>query len=418
MGKTDMLSVQDALNKVLRNTKVLGTESRPPLETQGQVLAEDIVADIDIPTLDNSAMDGYAVRAADTSGAGLKSPRTLRVIDTVIAGAISPKRVTKGTAIRIMTGAPVPAGADAIVRFEDTDKQAQNTAGVVIFREVRPGTDIRKAGDDICKGSIAISKGTVINPAHIGVMAELGKSRVKVIRRPRVAVLATGNELMEIDQALEPGKLYNSNSYTIAALVSRYGGIPVILGIARDNEDSLMPLIRRGLKADMLITTGGVSVGDFDIVKDVLGKEGRQVFWTVGMKPGKRIVFGIFPSGKREVLHFGLPGNPVSSMVSFEVLVRPAILKMSGKTNLEKRMIQAVCEDTLKNDDGRRVYARAVVEYRNNRYYARTSGPQGSHILTSMSLANGLVVVPADKPLVKPGDTVDVMMLDWGGEGL
>jgi molybdopterin molybdotransferase len=412
-----MLSVAEALNKVLSNTKVLDAEARPILESRGQVLVEDIIAAIDIPTLDNSAMDGYAVLAGDTLGATPQTPCVLKVIDTVIAGAISQHQITPGTAIRIMTGAPVPTGADSVVPFEDTDNQPIPKSGEVrIFREVRPGTHIRKAGEDISKGSVAIAKGTVINPAHIGLLASLGRSRVNVIRRPRVAILVTGNELVETDRPLPPGKLYNSNSYTIASLVASYGGIPDILGIARDNEDSLTSLIHQGLQADMLITTGGVSEGDFDIVKEIIEKEGRIIFWKVRMKPGKPVVFGIFPVGSREVPHFGLPGNQAAAMVAFEIFARPAILKMSGKTNFDKKTVQAVSEDTIKNEDGRRVYARAIVECRHNQYFARTSGPQGSHILTSMSLANGLIVVPEDKPLVKPGDTVDVMMLDWSGE--
>ncbi len=411
-----MLSVEEALDKILSNTKVLEAETRPILESQGQVLFEDIFSDADVPQWDNSAMDGYAVRSEDVLGAGPQSPRFLRVIDTVIAGMVSQHQVTPGTAIRIMTGAPIPSGADCVVRFEDTDKQAQNSEKVGIYHEVRKGTDIRRAGEDISRGSLVIPKGTVIKPAHIGVLASLGRSRVNVIRRPRIAILATGNELVEIGQPLPPGKLYNSNSYAMAALVAKYGGIPDVLSIASDSEDSLVSLVHRGLQADMLITTGGVSVGDFDIVKDVLGKEGRTIFWTVRMKPGKRTVFGIFPVGGREVPHLGLPGNPVSAMVSFEIFARPAILKMSGKTKFEKTVIKAVSEDTLRNEDRRRVYARAIVDRRDNQYFARTTGPQGSNILTSMSMANGLVVVPEDKPVVKPGDVVDVIMLDWSGE--
>ncbi|MBN1368245.1 MAG: molybdopterin molybdotransferase MoeA [Dehalococcoidales bacterium] len=418
MAKTDMLTVEEALNKVLSNTKVLEAETRPLLECRGQVLAEDVIADIDIPTLDNSAMDGFAVRAEDTSGASSQSPRTLKVIDTVIAGAISSHSVTGGTAIRIMTGAPVPSGADSVVPFEDTDKQDRKADEVAIFRAAPKGNHIRRTGDDVRKGSLAVSRGTILNPAHLGLLASVGKSHLKVIRRPRVAVLVTGNELVETGCPLSPGKLYNSNSYTIASLVTRYGGIPEVLGIARDSEDSLGPLMHQGLQADMLITTGGVSMGDFDLVKDIVEKEGRVIFWKVRLKPGKPVLFSIFSVGNREVPHLGLPGNQGSSTVTFEVFARPAILKMSGKTNFEKRMIQAISEDTLKNDDGRRVYARVVVERRSDRYFARTSGHQGSSILTSMSLANGLAVVPEDKPLVKPGDTVDVMMLDWGGEDL
>jgi molybdopterin molybdotransferase len=407
-----MLSVEESLGIILNNTRVLEAATSPILDTQGQVLAEYIVAEADIPSLDNSAMDGYAARSEDTLRASLNSPRVLTVIDTVIAGDISQLQITPGTAIRIMTGAPIPQGADCVVRFEDTDKQQSNIGEVSIYREAKNGTNIRKTGEDISKGTVVITKGTVIKPAHIGVLASLGRRQVNVIRKPKVAILATGNELVGLDQPLPPGKLYNSNSYTMAALVNKYGGIPDILGIALDSEESLLTLIHRGLQADLLITTGGVSVGDFDMVKEILGREGRVIFWKIRMKPGKPVVFGVFPVGNREVPHLGLPGNPVSAMIAFEIFARPAILKMSGNTNFEKTVIKAVFEDTLTNQDGRRIFTRAIVDCRNNQYFARTTGPQGSNILTSMSLANGLVIVPEDKAVVKPGDIVDVIMLD------
>jgi molybdopterin molybdotransferase len=415
-NKAEMISVEEALDKILSNVKVLPAETVPILNSQGQVLTSDVIADFDIPTLDNSAMDGYAVRSADIKEASKQSPRILKVIDTLIAGMVPKQAVTPVTAIRIMTGAPVPGGADCIIRFEDTDKQDQNKEEVRIFIEATAGTNVRKKGDDISKGSTVIPGSTVIKPAHIGMLASLGKSAVSVIRRPRVAVLATGNELVEIGKPLTPGKQYSSNTYTIAALVVKYGGIPDVLSIAGDNEDSIVSQIRRGLLADILITTGGVSEGDYDMVKDLLVKRGRLIFHKVRFRPGKPLAFGILTSSKREVPHFGLPGNPVSAMVTFEVFVRPAILKMSGRTRLERTIFKAVSEDMIKNNDGRRVYARAIIERRDDNYFARTTGPQGSHILTSMSLANGLVIVPEDRTVVKPGDVVDFIMLEDNGE--
>jgi molybdopterin molybdotransferase len=244
---------------------------------------------------------------------------------------------------------------------------------------------------------------------------------VKITRRPVVAILATGNELVEVNQPLPAGKIYNSNTYSVAALVQRYGGIPKILGIALDSEDSLVTNLRRGLDADMLITTGGVSAGDYDIVKDVLAKEGEFTFWTVRMKPGKPLAFGTIKgmnkSGiSRNIPQLGLPGNPVSSMITFELFARPAILKMMGKKNLTKPTVDAVIEKPIVNNNGHRVYTRAVVKKRNGQYFAQPTGPQGSGILTSMSLANGLIVVPEDKAEVKTGETVQVMMLDWNEE--
>ena len=423
-----MISVEQALEMVLSQAEMLEEERVPILDSLGQVLAEDIISDINIPPLDNSAMDGYAVRAEDTRGAGKESPKFLRVIDTVGAGAISETEVVPGTAIRIMTGAPVPRGADSVVQFENTDEE-QNQASTTdrtitrigILCEAKPELNVRHAGEDIARGSTVLSKGTIIKPSVVGVLASLGRSEAKAIRRPVVAILATGNELVAINKPLPVGKIYNSNTYGIAALVQRYGGIPQILGIALDNEDSLVSKLRQGFDADMLITSGGVSMGDYDIVKDVLAREGEINFWTVRMKPGKPLAFGTIKTvskdgATRKIPHLGLPGNPVSSMITFELFARPAILKMMGKKNLNKPTVTAVLEGSIKNTDGRRIYARAIVAKRDGQYFARLTGPQGSGILTSMSQANGLAIVPEDKTELSKGDTVQVMMLDWNEE--
>jgi molybdopterin molybdotransferase len=261
----------------------------------------------------------------------------------------------------------------------------------------------------------------IIRPSEVGALASLGNSTVMVIRRPVVAILATGDELVDINQPLPAGKIYNSNTYSVAALVTRYGGTPRILGIALDSEDSLVEGLRRGLEADMLITIGGVSAGDYDIVKDVLAKEGEIAFWTVRMKPGKPLAFGTIRGMSRagvarNIPHLGLPGNPVSAMVTFELFARPAILKMMGKKNLAKPTVDAVIENCVVNSDGRRILARAMVEKRGGQYFARLTGPQGSGILTSMTSANGLVIIPEDKAEVKAGDAVQAIMLDWKEE--
>jgi len=409
-----MISVEQALEKVLSYVPVLDEEERPILDCLGQVLAEDITSSINVPPLDNAAMDGYAVRSSDTRGASRQSPRFLRVIETVAAGSISKSKLKPGTAIRIMTGAPIPEGADSVVRFEDTDElQREGTPTEIgILREVKVGSHIRRAGEDIARDSIVLRQGTVIRPSEIGVLASLGRSTVRVIRRPVVAILATGNELVDIEQPLPPDKIYNSNTYSVAALVAHYGGVPNILGIALDSEDSLVTKLRSALNSDMLITTGGVSMGDYDVVKDILAREGEIAFWQVRMKPGKPLAFGRING----IPHLGLPGNPVSSMVTFELFARPAILKMMGKKNLAKPTIQAIVENPVVNSDRRRIFARAVVEKRQGQYFARLTGPQGSGILTSMSLANGLVIVPEDKAGVEAGDIVQVMMLDWNEE--
>ncbi len=415
-----MISVEQALEKILSYVDVLGEEQSPILGCLGQVLAEDIYSSIDVPPLDNSAMDGYALRPGDTHGASQQSPRFLRVIDTVPAGSISRYEVEPGTAIRIMTGAPIPRGADSVVRFEDTDeaqRKGSSNNEIGILCEATAGLNIRRAGEDITTGSIVLRKGVVIRPSEVGVLASLGRSAVMVIRRPVVAILATGDELVDINQPLPKGKIYDSNTYSVAALVLRYGGIPKILGIALDSEDSLVAGLRQGLEADMLITTGGVSVGDYDVVKDVLVKQGEITFWTVRMKPGKPLAFGTIKGVSREgvarnIPLLGLPGNPVSSMITFELFARPAILKMMGKKNLAKPTVDAVIENPIVNSGGRRILARAIVEKRGGQYFARLTGPQGSGILTSMTLANGLVIVPEDKTEVAAGDMVEVMMLD------
>jgi len=420
-----MISVEEALEKILSYVEVLEPERKPILDCLGQVLAEDVYSTIDIPPLDNSAMDGYALRARDTRGVSKSSPRYLVVVGEVAAGSISAKEVKPGTAIRIMTGAPLPEGADAVVRFEDTDEVNRKLSGgdlphIGILCQAEKGLDVRGRGEDIAKGDLILKKGKVLRPQEIGVLASLGCSTALVIRRPIVAILATGDELIGVDQPLSPGKIHDSNNYTIAAEVSRYGGIPKLLGIGRDSVQSLTKKIYEGLGADMLITSGGVSKGDYDIVKDVLAENGEVGFWTVCMKPGKPLAFGVIKKteGGREkkVPHLGLPGNPVSSMVTFEQFARPAILKMMGKKILAKPVIQAIIEDDVVDTDERRLFARVSVTRRGGQYYASVTGPQGSGILTSMAKANGLAIIPENSKGVKVGDMVEVQMLDWGEE--
>ena len=423
-----MLSVEEALQKILAEINVLEPETAPIIETLGKVLAEDIISDINVPPLDNSAMDGFAVRSEDTKGASGKTPITLKVTDTVLAGGISKNEVVPGTAIRIMTGAPIPSGADSIIQFEDTDDQKNKDASsnqraeqVSIFAETRPGQNVRLAGEDIAKGKTVLKKGITIRPAEIGLMASVGRSRVKVIRRPVVAILSTGDELIEVDKPLPEGKIHDSNACSITGLVKRYGGIPKMLGIARDNEKELVNKLKQAQDTDMLLTTGGVSMGDYDLVKDIIARDGEMVFWKVRVKPGKPLAFGRIKSKDKNgrvksIPHLGLPGNATSCMVSFELFVRPALLKMMGKQNLGKPSIDVIIEDTIVNDAGRRIYDRAIIEKRNGHYYARLTGPQGSGILTSMSLANGLVVIPEETKKVNKGDTVRALMLDWNEE--
>jgi molybdopterin molybdotransferase len=428
-GVLRMISVEEALEKVLSYVEVLEAERKPILDCLGQVLAEDVYSTIDIPPLDNSAMDGYALRAEDTRGASESSPRYLVVVGEVAAGSMPTKEIRPGTAIRIMTGAPLPKGADAVVRFEDTDEVSRKSSGedlsrIGILCQAKKGLNVRCRGEDIASGKLILERETVIRPQEMGVLASLGHSTALVVRRPVVAILATGDELIGVDKPLAPGKIHDSNTYTIAAEVSRYGGIPRILGIGRDSVQSLNEKIARGLDADMLITSGGVSKGDYDIVKDVLAEHGEIGFWTVRMKPGKPIAFGLINKArgkkKRKIPHLGLPGNPVSSMITFEQFARPAILRMMGKRILAKPTIRAIIEDDIHNTDGRRLFARVIVTRRSGQYHAFVTGPQGSGILTSMAKANGLAVIPESSKGAKAGDMVEVQMLDWveeQGEG-
>jgi molybdopterin molybdotransferase len=347
------------------------------------------------------------------------NPTTLKVIGEVAAGSISDKIVGPGTAIRIMTGAPIPAGADTVVQFENTDEEIRSSSGkpldeIGALHETPPDLNIRRAGEDIKKGDLILKKGIVIRPQEVGLLASLGRATVAVIRRPVVAVLATGDELVNVGEPLGAGKIYNSNTYSIASQVCRYGGMPKILGIARDNIDALWGKISEGLDADMLITSAGVSMGDYDVVKDVLARHGEIAFWTVRMKPGRPLAFGTLNSDDgRKVPHLGLPGNPVSSMVSFEQFARPAILKMLGKSIFKKPTVMAISESKIKNKDARRIFTRVFVRKENDEYYANMVGPQGSGILTSMGQANGLMITPEDAKYVSVGDRVEVQILDW-----
>lgn len=417
-----MISVEEARERILAFFARLEPERKPVLEALGQVLAEDVVAPFDIPPLDNTAMDGYAVRAGDTAGATEVSPRELQVTADLAAGYVLDTPVGAGEAVRIMTGAPMPPGADSIVPFEETDEalrevgEAPRKAGSVrVFKAANVGANIRYKAEDVTAGQTVISAGRVLRPSEVGVLSSIGLAEVSVYRRPVVAILSTGDEITEPGQPLKPGRIYDANAHGIAAMVTKYGGIPRLLGIARDTVEDLTAKIRQGLDADMMVTSAGVSRGDFDVVKDVLAREGAIDFWTVRMRPGKPLAFGAFkaPDG-RQVGHLGLPGNPVSSMVSFELFGRPAIFRMLGRSDWERPVIRAIARERIVNPDSRRFYARCIVSQgEDGRWYADLTGPQGSGILTSMSAANALTIIPETQAEVQPGEEIDVMMLDW-----
>ncbi|MEE3248054.1 MAG: gephyrin-like molybdotransferase Glp [Chloroflexota bacterium] len=418
----DMLSVEQAYDRVMASFQSLGSEEKLLLACMGQVLAEDIKSPLALPPLANSGMDGYALRHSDIAGASHENPRNLEVIGIVAAGHMPDKTVGPGTAIRIMTGAPVPDGADTVVPFEETDEVDRKREGkplnqVAIFADMPTGCNVRPAGEDISAGTLVLEKGIVVRAAEVGVIASLGMDRVKVIRRPVVAVLATGDELETAGMPLPAGKIYDSNSFSVAASVVDAGGIPKILGIARDNLADLTAKLAATSEADLVVTSAGVSKGDYDIVKDVLNQQGEMNFWSVRMRPAKPLAFGHLngPAGKSIPL-MGLPGNPVSAMVAFEMFARPAIRTMLGKAKMRRPMVDGVLTAPIRNEDGRRVYARVEVEFKDGRYQATPTGPQGSNILTSMSKANGLAICPEDLTGKDAGEQVQIIMLDWNEE--
>lgn len=402
-----MIPVQEARDMILTSLPTPMHEYVDLLAAPGRVLAEDVTARCNVPPHHNSAMDGYAVRSADVQDAAPDHPIELAVIDDLPAGYVSQQTLQTGQAIRVMTGAPVPDGADSIVRVEDT--QPAGEQAVRILAAVPPQYDMRLAGEDVRQGQTVLRRGSVLRPADVGVLASVGRSGVTVYQRVRVAILSTGDELTPLDEPLRPGKIYNSNSYSLAAQVRQTGAVPILLGIARDTRDELEAAFAAGARADVIISSGGVSVGDYDLVKDILNQRGsRMHFWKVCMKPGKPQAFGTIQGTPT----FGLPGNPVSSMVSYEIFVRPALLNMMGHSRIYRRVVTATMQDDLRKHDERKHFVRVVAREEPGGYVASSTGAQGSGILMSMSKANGLAVVDEDRMQVKAGETVPVMLLD------
>ncbi|HVF99251.1 MAG TPA: gephyrin-like molybdotransferase Glp [Chloroflexia bacterium] len=429
------LSVTEALENILSYFSPLPAVEVPLMEALGTVLAEEVRSDMDNPPFDNSSMDGFAVRAEDTAGAGDDSPVNLRVTGHMPAGAFPQPgdRVEPGAAFRIMTGAPVPPGADAVIRFEDTSEgraldnarllpqDARAHAGalgedVLLYRSVKPGDSVRRTGEDMRQGDLVLGPGTIIRPAEIGLLASVGKARVAAHRRPRVVVLATGDELVEVDQTPGPGQIRNTNNYAIAAQLQSWGAVPINLGVARDSREHLEARLSEALalEPDLIISSAGVSVGDHDFVKDVLLSMGEVRMWRVRVRPGKPLLFGRL--GEREVPLLGLPGNPVSSMVTMELFGRPAILKMLGKSSLRRPTVTARVTEAMDYGKGREHYVRGIVSKEGDEYVCRPTGGQGSNLLTSMSRANALLIIPESVSRVEPGDQLKALMLDWPEE--
>ncbi|UCH91989.1 MAG: molybdopterin molybdotransferase MoeA [Nitrospirota bacterium] len=392
---------------VLDAANVLGCEKVGLLDALGRVLGEDIIAPRANPPWDNSAMDGFAVRWADIhSEHAISKIPELKIVEDVAAGAVATKSVGPGEAIRIMTGAPMPAGADTVVRVEYTEPSEASVR--IMMSEYGQGANIRPKGDDVQEGDCIIARGTQLRSGEIGMLAILAKSFVLVHQRPRVGILSTGDELADLDESFDENKIVNSNSYGIAAGVQEAGGIPVLLGIAKDNPDSLKDKIRQGLSCDILVLSGGVSMGDYDFTKPVFAELGADMnFWKLAIRPGQPVAFGKI-QGK---LAFGLPGNPVSSMVTFDQLVRPAMMKLGGHANWERPTVKATFQETFSKQNDRRHFLRGVLAYDNGALIVRTTGKQGSGILTSMVKANGFIDVPEEVEKLQPGDVVNVQLL-------
>jgi molybdopterin molybdotransferase len=397
-----VLSVEEALERILATVRVLEPEQVELLEATGRVLAEPVTADRDIPPLANAAMDGYAVRGADVS----QAPAWLRVVGEVAAGQVTEAQVETGTAVRIMTGAPVPAGADTVVRFEDTHLAGD---AVEVLEHYPVGRNVRPPGEDVRAGEEILSPGSVLRPQEIGMLAAVGRTEVAVIRRPRVAILATGDEVVGPGEAPGPGQIRDANSYTVGAQVRRCGGVPLLLGVARDVEALVRLGVRQALaqRADLIVTSGGVSVGDFDLVKQVLAAEGEMHFWTLDMKPGRPLAFGVV-SG---VPLLGLPGNPVAAMISTELFGRPVLLKMQGFREWPWPSVQARLAEPVTRKDGRRHYLRVRLRHTAEGLEATLTGDQGSGILNSLVQADGLAVVPEEAQRLPAGAMVQVLLL-------
>ncbi|MBW8064806.1 MAG: molybdopterin molybdotransferase MoeA [Nitrospira sp.] len=398
--------LKEAQRTVLEATQTLGLEKVGLLDAMGRVLGEDIIASRDNPPWDNSAMDGFAVRWEDIKQEhAITKLVELKVIEDVPAGKVATKTVGPGQAIRIMTGAPVPKGATTVVKVEETEPVGDT---VRIFKEVERGGNIRLQGEDVKKGDCIIAKGTQIRPAEAGMLAILAKSFVLVHQRPRVAVLSTGDELADLDERFDEDKIINSNSYGIAAAVQEAGGIPILLGIAKDQPAALKEKIAHGLNADVLVLSGGVSLGESDFTKAVFKDLGVEMnFWKLAIRPGQPLAFGKI-QGK---LAFGLPGNSVSSMVTFEQLVRPAVLKMGGHRSYGRPVVKAVFQEKFSKRTDRRHFLRGILTREDGVLKVRTTGGQGSGILTSMVKANCLIDVPEEVERLNPGDTITVQVL-------
>ncbi len=401
-----MLTVEEARERVLARFQPLESEEAPLSAALGRTLAADALAHTSSPPFDNSAMDGYALRSADTQMATAEAPVRLRLVGEVQAGNVYAGVVQAGEAVRILTGAPLPAGADAALQQELTEVA---DGWVTFSAPVAPGTNIRYTGSDVRPGALLVHAGVELGPAEIALLASLGVAPARVTRRPRVAILATGDELVAPGEPLAPGKIYNSNTPYLVAAVTRAGAEPIALGVAPDREEELRALLQQAQTGfDLILTSGGVSVGDYDLVKQLLSEQGEVEFWRVRIRPGKPLAFGSLGG----VPLLGLPGNPVSAAVTFELFGRPAIRRMLGAAQVERPLVEVTLEGAEQRRTDRRQFVRVRLASRAGRLIARATGEQDSHLISSLQGATALLVVPEGEGVIRSGELAQALLLN------
>lgn len=411
-----MIGVSDALNKLLSSFSPVASEVVPLENAAGRVLSEDIKSEIDLPLFTNSSMDGFAVRAEDVHGADPNHSVKLFIVEDIPAGKKPTRILEKKQSSRIMTGAPIPDGADAVIPIEDTnqyDPESRTNPGlpeeIEVYRSVEPGDYIREKGEDISANDTVLESNSQLRPQDVGLLAMLGKAKLPVYRSPKIAIFSTGDELVPVEIPLQLGKIHDSNAYTLSALITRDNGEPVNLGIVPDREQAVREVLVEAVKkdADLILSSAGVSVGAFDFVRTVVQSDGALDFWRVNMRPGKPLAFGNFQG----VPFIGLPGNPVSAFVGYEVFVRPAIRKLAGMNESPRKRIKTkILEDI--SSDGRESYLRAVVQSQNGEWIARLTGHQGSGNLFSLVQANALLIIPSGVKSLPSGTEVEAWLLN------
>ncbi|MCJ7534459.1 MAG: molybdopterin molybdotransferase MoeA [Anaerolineales bacterium] len=411
-----MISVNEALQRLLSSFHPVQSESILLSESAGRVLYEGVKSEIDLPLFTNSSMDGFAVRSIDVSKASKNHPVTLSIVEDIPAGKIPSIHLEENQSSRIMTGAPIPSGADAVIPVEDTDQYDLKSRSsydlppaITVYRAVGPGDYIRHKGEDVKKNEVVLHANSPLKPQELGILAMLGKAQISVYRRPKIIILSTGDELVPVEVPLQSGQIHDSNAYTLSALIERDFGDPEYLGIVSDNEDSVREFLITAVakSADLILSSAGVSVGVFDFVRTVVQSDGNLNFWRVNMRPGKPIAFGDFQG----VPFIGLPGNPVSAFVGYEVFVRPAILKLSGIQDVPRYRIKAKLIEDIESD-GRESYLRGIIHLKNDEWIARLTGHQGSGNLLSLVQANALLIIPSGVKSLAAGAEVDAWLLD------